>query len=609
MRAAAVLLLAACGGHGASPDARVDTGDGPPIPDAHEWACAPGTGMPAKVCSVDHLCWEEPSPQGLDFGPADGKSCDYWIIGGGGKVYRLNGDTLTQMAEQPGQYGGVSALKVFSDVDAWAVSSNGAFHWTGGTWIQISTDGFYGVWGSSPIDVWLSGKNGMMSHWDGMSLTTMSTPATLQLGVTYGTASNDVWMLALGNEAVHWNGSQWTSTSFGTNQLERSDLWGANPSTYFAVGSTYPKPQIWRYNGADWMLEHEEAAPPAPLYYASYDAVWGTSANNVWVGGMNLDHVVHYDGANWTNVPLPSAGVQIRSIRGSGPNDVLFMGLRGYLARWNGSEIVELSRDTNGPSWRRIWASAANDIWILGDDNTIRRYNGTTWTAQSSPTIFVWGLSGVSGDDVWAAGTLSQHMQVAHWNGAAWTATDLGVSGSLRAIHVAAANDAWAVGDNGKTFHYNGTWSQVTSPATLRLGAIYGDATEAWAGGDTNTLQHWQNNTWTTVTSPATTDYWDAFGRGPNDVYLSGFLGTVVHYDGNTWTKLTTGTNQLLYDVGGDATRVWFAGSGGAVGLDSGSGFKLLEAGTKQYLNGAHFTSATDGWVIGEYGALLRYQP
>ena len=175
----------------------------------------------------------------------------------------------------------------------------------------------------------------------------------------------------------------------------------------------------------------------------------------------------------------------------------MFVGEHGYLARWNGAAIVVLSRDQRGLSWRDLLATAPDDVWLLGHNSSLRRFDGTTWITQASPEINMLQLAGTNGNDVWAVGS-----QVAHWDGNAWTNTDLGAF-FLRGVHVAATNDVWVVADGGKTFHYDGTWTQKMSPVTEDLQAIYGDATEAWAGGVTNTLLHWQNGMWTAVTSPA----------------------------------------------------------------------------------------------------------
>ena len=111
------------------------------------------------------------------------------------------------------------------------------------------------------------------------------------------------------------------------------------------------------------------------------------------------------------------------------------------------------------------------------------------------------GVAAASASNAWAvgyAGSLAgPKLLMVHWNGKSWTRVTSpkildGTAGTLSAITVVSAKDAWAVGTIGSglghalLLHWNGqSWSQVTSVAAIG-GGLYGvtaTASSAWAVG------------------------------------------------------------------------------------------------------------------------------
>jgi hypothetical protein len=99
------------------------------------------------------------------------------------------------------------------------------------------------------------------------------------------------------------------------------------------------------------------------------------------------------------------------------------------------------------------------------------------------------GVAAAASNDAWAVGyagrNSSPKILILHWNGSAWSRVTrpsvLESAGQLSAITVVNSRDAWAAGFTGnplKTIHslllhWNGTtWSQVTSPAPVKDGAL-----------------------------------------------------------------------------------------------------------------------------------------
>ena len=137
---------------------------------------------------------------------------------------------------------------------------------------------------------------------------------------------------------------------------------------------------------------------------------------------------------------------------------------------------------------------------------------------------------------------------------------------ALNAVSALSSSDAWAVGNGGKTLHWDGTsWSAVTLPGKGdSLSAV--DAlspSDVWAVGDrvgptqvTRTLiVHWDGTAWTRVPSPgpskpglgpvlnslsmdSATDGW-ALGYVYHHI-TGAFTTLVLHWNGTSWQRVTT---------------------------------------------------------------------
>ena len=145
-----------------------------------------------------------------------------------------------------------------------------------------------------------------------------------------------------------------------------------------------------------------------------------------------------------------------------------------------------------------------------------------------SPRNYLYGVSGVATNDVWAVGTYgflgtTDWQVIEHWNGTNWsiaTTPSMITPNELLAVAAIASNDVWAVGGydcGGQSLieHWNGTsWSIVTNPNPGLLNRFYGVAaissSNVWAvgyyanGGLSQTLiEHWDGTAG--VSSPVRT--------------------------------------------------------------------------------------------------------
>src|SRR5438874_140626 len=69
----------------------------------------------------------------------------------------------------------------------------------------------------------------------------------------------------------------------------------AGPLRIYIVAWSDNGSDIFHYNGASWLLDYTTGA--------TLNSVHASSAHNVWVVGLNTS--VHWDGSQWTVVPIP----------------------------------------------------------------------------------------------------------------------------------------------------------------------------------------------------------------------------------------------------------------------------------------------------------------
>ncbi len=236
-------------------------------------------------------------------------------------------------------------------------------------------------------------------------------------------------------------------------------------------------------------------------------------------------------------------------------------------------------------------------------------------TLSSNPVLF--GVSAVSGSDVWAVGRQNStgvfKTLILHWNGTAWSKVNSPspslADAELMGVSAVSGSDAWAVGwywnrtgtaTDTLILHWNGTaWTQVKSPnpspaspgANSLDGVSARSGSDAWAVGDYLAsdglshalIVHWNGTAWTQVNSPTAprytdfgltgvsavsgSDAWAVGVRGvPSDGRKSGTL--IFHWDGTAWTLVNSpspgsGPNQLegVSAVSGSDADAWAVGN------------------------------------------------
>jgi hypothetical protein len=250
-------------------------------------------------------------------------------------------------------------------------------------------------------------------------------------------------------------------------------------------------------------------------------------------------------------------------------------------------------------------------VGAAGSQATIQSWNGVSWNLMNTPNPDSFdtlrAVAAVSPTDAWAVGTATatsggpERTLIEHYDGTAWTivpSPNIGVSSQLNAVTARAADDVWAVGQDGVNEsqpiieHWNGTaWSVVTGAAlpsgatALLTGVTTTSDGAVWAVGAvqkplqpegvarTAFIERLSAGVWASLPVPATNPAFNVTlnavsAASPTDVWAVGTQGgraLAEHWDGTAWSFVPTptisGTSIVLKGVTAVGPHdAWFVG-------------------------------------------------
>jgi cysteine-rich repeat protein len=197
----------------------------------------------------------------------------------------------------------------------------------------------------------------------------------------------------------------------------------------FAVALDEPPQAIahW-FDGASWSSATITNFASRPYVRAA----WGTSARDIWVGGLT-DVIAHFDGNAWTSFPNPIN--------------------RGYA----------------------IWGTGPNSVYMVGGG--VAHFDGTTWlpvTVPGLPLNHFKAVKGVNDSDIYAVGKSGT---VIHFDGTQWTLESTPTTATLRAVEILPNGDVYAFGKGGTAIRKRaGQWTAIRAPRIDFRG-------DTWLGG------------------------------------------------------------------------------------------------------------------------------
>jgi hypothetical protein len=179
----------------------------------------------------------------------------------------------------------------------------------------------------------------------------------------------------------------------------------------------------------------------------------------------------------------------------------------------------------------------------------VQHWDGASWTAQDlgpwlSTGYVLTSVVMLSADEAWAVGHGIPSEPVAlRWNGTSWTRipTPTPPMGKLLAVAGTAPHDLWAVGATERRpliMHFDGHgWRQVRCPSgrgSLTDVVALSDGC-AWAAGGGGLL-HWNGRRWRQVEAGLSSVN-TLTALSPTDVWAAGGRGELAHFDGEKWRR------------------------------------------------------------------------
>jgi hypothetical protein len=267
-------------------------------------------------------------------------------------------------------------------------------------WLSMdsgTTEDILGVWGSSGTDVFAVGYEGTILHYDGTAWTSMPSGTTNWLSGVWGTSGSDVYAVGgLGYNdhqvILYFDGSSWALMLDEPDTFPLSGVWGTSGSNVYAVGRN----QILHYDGIDW-------APMSVGPPDTFQGIWGSGENDIFVGGGNQGTIVHYNGLNWS---LVHSGFRTSSIWSTSGSDVFFVGFSGGTTlRYDGTNWISMDNGLTNDLYG-VWGSSGTDVFAVGSVGMLLHYDGNDWTPMNSGTTEnLFGIWGSSSSDVFAVGS------------------------------------------------------------------------------------------------------------------------------------------------------------------------------------------------------------
>jgi hypothetical protein len=367
---------------------------------------------------------------------------DAAVVGGydgtAGGVWSIAGSTVTDLGFPGSTYRFVIGVYAASADEVWVVGGDGAWHLSGGTWTQRSTDwGMVDAWGSGPDDVWLLSQSGRaVHHWDGSALTPEVLPEGLLASKLTGAGGEIFVGDASGAIFVRRASGAWESVKAPLSTGTVVDLVADGTGAVFAAAG---EDVLTADPAGDW------SSLPGPG-----GAVVGLGEADGEVLAFTSSGAWRWDGADW-QITLDGAGLVDActladgTVLGVGPEVGTFDGIRWDrealavdppVARvfCTGDEAFATSVETfrvgeepstllrhDGAAWRRVglrtaigrtlastFAPAPDQalVVVTGEspgDSVLLRFDGTAW--EEVPLPFApGGVGGAGGGDAWVVG-------------------------------------------------------------------------------------------------------------------------------------------------------------------------------------------------------------
>jgi len=286
--------------------------------------------------------------------------------------------------------------------------------------------------------------------------------------------------------------------------------------------------------GADAAPGPAWSAEVSGVFGDDLNAVWGSSATDVYAVGGN-GTIVHSKGDGvWTTQPSQFAIGSFLGVWGSGATQVYAVTDAGYICSsvgtgtWSCSTVAQDLTAVCGPA-------AESYYYVVSQLGVITRVTGPMSQVSEEDTGGAFGFFGIWGSsatDVYAA---ADDGQIFHSTGTGtWTSEPGGQMGAGGTVWGSSAADVYAAG--GTVLYHSsggGTWTIAPTPTsvTVTLSGVWGSAaSDVYVVGDRGTVLHTTGaGAYTTEVTASSSNLFAVWGSGAGDVYAVGSGGAILH--------------------------------------------------------------------------------
>jgi hypothetical protein len=275
---------------------------------------------------------------------------------------------------------------------------------------------------------------------------------------------------------------------------------------------------------------------------------------------------------------------------------------------------------------KAVWGTGPTDVWAVGAAGAIVHYDGHAWAPSTSGITE--NLTGVAGTSSTSAWITSDQGTVLQWDGHKWSIASQVADTELLALWAGDPANVWAVGvdlsGGGSGYLRQGhfdevsatwTWQDTDVTITTSLWQAWGSGpNDIWLVGDgidgSGVAIRGDGSTANPFdlagySGPPLRGVW---GTGPNDVWLEPYQGPMSHWDGTSWTPVsTTEPGASLLGIGGSGTDIWAVGLAGVVLHYVDGAWVASPVSTTSALWSVWASGPSDVWVVGGAGALLHW--
>lgn len=241
-------------------------------------------------CAKGLVCSPSPKPPTANstvWGMWETAPNDIWAVGDGGLAVHFDGTSW--QTSSTSETGYLNAVWASGPSDVWAVGTVGTIlHYDGQKWSHSTNSAAYdlnGVFGVDSKNVWTVGSTntttpgpGEFYKWDGTSWKPISTGITGKLYGVWASSPTDIYACGVGGLVLHSNGSNWTASNPTSSDLRV--IWGMGANLLFTGGGGGT---VLRNTGSVW------SSIASSSYSATLNGLTGDSTELLGVGNSGVN--------------------------------------------------------------------------------------------------------------------------------------------------------------------------------------------------------------------------------------------------------------------------------------------------------------------------------